>query len=82
MLEDIMKESSFYDYALEEGIQQGIKRIAHDAVMERFPDVSPDVLTRIDALTVVDTLRQIALKAATLPDLAALSALIDSAQTS
>ncbi len=82
MIEDIIKESSFYEVVLEEGIEQGqlkaMRQLAQDALAARFGTLDEALVERISKLTDMDVLRHLILDTAKFPDLPAVVALVDS----
>ena len=98
MIDEIWEESTYkevvFDLGVEKGIEKGIEKgtvrgqlvafhqLAQSAVTQRFPDVAPELLARIAALQDVDVLRRIILNIAEVADLAALTSIIDAAQSS
>lgn len=92
MLEDLIKDSGFYDYVLEEGKEQGIqqgiqqgqlellRQMATEQVGHHFPDADAALFSRIEALTDRVVLRRIVMDIGSAPDLATIEAWIDAAQ--
>ncbi len=91
MIEDIIKESSFYEVVLEEGIEKGIEKgraegqlaamrqLARDALAARFGALDEVLAERIGLLTDTEVLRRLILEAGKFPDLSAVVTLVDSA---
>lgn len=92
MIEDIWRDSSYpeavADYFEERGMQKGEKigqltamhTLAHEAIATRFPDVTPEVLARIDRLTDAVVLRRLILEKEQIADVAELTTLLDEAE--
>ncbi len=80
MINEILKESSLYEYFLEEGEKRALHQLARDVVKVHFPTVSDDLLGRLDAIDDTNVLRRIIVEIDSFPDLAAIKAAIDAAQ--
>jgi predicted transposase YdaD len=93
VIEDIIKESSFYEVVLEEGIEQGIEKgiekgqlkamrqLAQDALSARFGALDEALVQRIGQLTDTELLRHLILDVVQFPDLPAVMALVDSSMS-
>ncbi len=95
VIEDILKESSFYEVVLEEGIEKGraeglkegvaegqlaaMRQLAHDALSARFGALDEKLAERITEIADTDVLRRLILEAGKFPDLPDVVALVDSA---
>jgi hypothetical protein len=81
MIEELWKESSLYEVVLEEGMKKGLRGVARDVVKAHFPAAGDELLERIDAIDDTDVLRRIIVEIGSFPDLAAITAVIDAAQS-
>jgi predicted transposase YdaD len=91
MIDDIIKESSFYEVVLEEGIEKGIEKgraegqldlmrqLARDALAGRFGALDEALADHIGKLTDMEVLRRLILDATKFPDLPTVIALVDAA---